>query len=227
VRSIKAYSPSMLATGWREARERQDESDRDESDRVMRMKRGSHARKSMFRVLPPLLSFLVSYNRHFSSLDSVVTQTHEGFLQGTNRFHLTSTPLVTMHNAFGPGPGGTPSRGRSRCNWRRKPSCTSRRAYWRRRRESRAAVGAVGAVDAVCVLGAVPLYTSDSHRGFNIDPVATRRPRCKLFPEWPQWSACCHLDLSHSCPVSTPHAHHSSPTCNRVLTRTVQVPSRL
>ena len=29
VRSIKAYSPSMLATGWREARERQDESDRD------------------------------------------------------------------------------------------------------------------------------------------------------------------------------------------------------
>ncbi len=27
-------------------------------------------------------------------------------------------------------------------------SCTSRRAYWRRRRESRAAVGAVGAVDA-------------------------------------------------------------------------------
>ena len=70
-----------------------------------------------YRWLPhPLLSFLVSYFRHFSSLDSVVTQTHEGFLQGTNRFHLTSTPLVTMHNgtrAVGPGPGGTPSRGRT------------------------------------------------------------------------------------------------------------------
>jgi hypothetical protein len=35
-----------------------------------------------YRWLPhPLLSFLVSYVRHFSSLDSVVTQTHEGFLQ--------------------------------------------------------------------------------------------------------------------------------------------------
>ena len=58
-------------------------------------------------------------------------------------------------------------------------------------------------------------------------PVATRRPRLPPFPEWPQWSACCLLDLSHSCPVSTPHVHHSSPMCNRVLTRTVQVPSRL
>jgi hypothetical protein len=29
VRSIKAYSPSMLATGWREASERKDESDRE------------------------------------------------------------------------------------------------------------------------------------------------------------------------------------------------------
>ena len=26
---------------------------------------------------------------------------------------------------------------------------------------------------------------------------------------------------------SSPHVHHSSPLCNRVLTRTVQVPSRL
>ena len=60
-----------------------------------------------------------------------------------------------------------------------------------------------------------------SHAPYPRSPVATRRPRCKLFPEWPQWSACCLLDLSHSCPVSTPHAHHSSPTCNRVLTRTV------
>ena len=51
-------------------------------------------------------------------------------------------------------------------------------------------------------------------------PVATRQPRCPLFPEWPQWSACCILDLSHSCPVSTPHVYHSSPMCNRVLTRT-------
>ena len=129
-----------------------------------------------YRWLPhPLLSFLVSYFRHFSSLDSVVTQTHEGFLQGTNRFHLTSTPLVTMHNgtrAVGPGPGGTPSRGRSRCNWRRKPSCTSRRAYWRRRRESRAAVGAVGAVDAVCALGAGAAVVAEGVGGVERHPLA-------------------------------------------------------
>jgi len=38
-------------------------------------------RALQYRGLPlPLLSFLDSYNRHFSSLDSVVTQTHEGFL---------------------------------------------------------------------------------------------------------------------------------------------------
>ena len=51
-------------------------------------------------------------------------------------------------------------------------------------------------------------------------PVATRRPRCPLFPEWPQWSACCLLDLSHTCPVSTPHVYHSSPMCNRVARTT-------
>ena len=50
-----------------------------------------------------------------------------------------------------------------------------------------------------------------SHAPYPRSPVATRRPRCPLFPEWPQWSACCLLDLSHSCPVSTPHVHYSSP----------------
>ena len=33
-------------------------------------------------------------------------------------------------------------------------------------------------------------------------PVAARRPGCPLFPEWPQWSACCLLDHSRSCPAS-------------------------
>jgi len=50
-----------------------------------------------------------------------------------------------------------------------------------------------------------------SHAPYPRSPVATRRPRClgcPLFPEWPQWSACCLLILSHSCPVSTPHVHH-------------------
>ena len=50
-------------------------------------------------------------------------------------------------------------------------------------------------------------------------PVAARRPGCPLFPEWPQWSACCLLDHSRSCPASTLRVHNSSPTCNRVLTR--------
>ena len=131
-----------------------------------------------YRWLPhPLLSFLVSYFRHISSLDSVVTQTHEGFLQASRYKPLSPHQYSTcddahLHNAVGPGPGGTPSRGRSRCNWRRKPSCTSRRAYWRRRRESRAAVGAVGAVDAVCVLGAGAAVVAEGVGGVERHPLA-------------------------------------------------------
>ncbi len=37
-----------------------------------------------------------------------------------------------------------------------------------------------------------------SHAPYPRSPVATRRPRCPLFPEWPQWSACCLLDLGWS-----------------------------
>ena len=74
---------------------------------------------------------------------------------------LLFIPHETMVRSHMPSAraGRNPSRGRRRRNRRRKPSFTSRRRSWAeegRRREARAAVGAVGAVEGVCVLGAGP-----------------------------------------------------------------------
>ena len=67
--------------------------------------------------------------------------------------HLSLTLLLPPHETMvrshmlSARAGRNPSRGRRRRNRRRKPSCTSRRT-WAKRREARAAVG------AVCILGA-------------------------------------------------------------------------
>ena len=67
--------------------------------------------------------------------------------------HLSRTLLLPPHETMvrshmlSARAGRNPSRGRRRRNRRRKPSCTARRT-WAKRREARAAVG------AVCILGA-------------------------------------------------------------------------
>jgi len=68
------------------------------------------------------------YIRHFSSLDSVMYRTTR-ILINTGLCFLTPCDGWSGAHAVGPGPGGTPSRGRSRRNRRRKPSCTSRRRW--------------------------------------------------------------------------------------------------
>ena len=107
------------------------------------------------RLPHPRLSFIVSvvicsYFMH-SARDSVM-YTQLSLL-------LPHETMVRSHMPSARA-GRNPSRGRRRRNRSRKPSCTSRRRCGRRRREARATVGAVGAVDAardaVCVLGAGP-----------------------------------------------------------------------
>ena len=68
------------------------------------------------------------------------------FVTTCTSIHIANETMVRSH-MLSARAGRNPSRGRRRRNRRRKPSCTSRRT-WAKRREARAAVG------AVCILGA-------------------------------------------------------------------------
>jgi hypothetical protein len=69
------------------------------------------------------------YIRHFSSLDSVMYRTSRILINTGLCSSFTTCDGWSGAHAVGPWPGGTPSRGRSRRNRRRKPSCTSRRRW--------------------------------------------------------------------------------------------------
>ena len=105
----------------------------------------------------PRLSFRLS---RFVSFPGGVTLTGERsetyFLLKTTAFSSLVAMYIKHTFLLVPGPGGTPSRGRRRRNRRRKPSCTSRRTSWAiKRREARAAVGAVRILGAgAAVVGA-------------------------------------------------------------------------